>query len=142
MGITESFSTEAYLETGQQATTFSKSEFLSLLGEIGLTVVSEQCREPDSWLYLLEGTDGQAGEGTFAPKRGVFVGMNGLKGSDLFKIEDWILKSSDGRVWYWTSNGNEAFRVEAETFHGLLAEARHGGVGHPHGTPWDAGNNE
>lgn len=114
---------------------FSIEGFESWLDSVGLKVESTTVGSASARISVARGTE-PIGEMVVDAAGGVFSGVL-LAPTEVASLVRWMSGVSEDELWYWTSNGDDCFRVDDDLVENL-ARARRGGIGHPHGTPWNS----
>jgi len=135
VGVSENFSTGTYLSSGHGPRLFELEAFVSWLGSVGLRVQSTTTEPSSTRLDVARGPE-PLGEVVLDAVGGVFARAS-LTPNEVASLTTWMSSAVDDELWYWTSNGNDCFRIDDELAD-KLQSARRGGIGHPDGTPWDA----
>jgi len=137
MGITENLSPAGYLSTGVGPDVFALGEFEQLLRSIGYAVLDREHETDGRMVRLSVEKDGvRLGEISVRPDAGIYSSVP-LDHSEIAQLAEWLRDRSNEEIWYWTSNGNECFRIDDQLAN-KLGQARVGGIGYPDGTPWEA----
>ena len=111
MGITENLSPAGYLSTGVGPDVFALGEFEQLLRSIGYAVLDREHETDGRMVRLSVEKDGvRLGEISVRPDAGIYSSVP-LDHSEIAQLAEWLRDRSNEEIWYWTSNGNECFRI-------------------------------